>query len=80
MKDLIQTTKKSMGVFPLSVVRLKFDTVLEKGNYTQSKIPLYVYMCARARVYVCMCLCVPVCGWVMDGECVYIYEYTIIHI
>lgn len=73
MKDLIQTTK-SMGIFPLSVVRLKFDTVLEKGNYTQSKTPLYVYTCARAHV--CVCVRVPVCAclWVGDGwgMCVYI--------
>lgn len=60
MRTLIQTTKKSMGIFPLFVVRFIFDTVLEKGNYAQSKIPLYTCMCVRAhacvQVHVCVCL------------------------
>lgn len=80
MRALIQTTKKSMGIFSLFVGRFKFDTVLEKVNYAQSKIPLYICVCVHTRASVCACACVCVCGWVMDGECVYIYEYTIIHI
>lgn len=74
-RDLTQTTEKSMGIFPLFVVTFKLDNVLEKGNYAQSEIPLYICTRVRARV------CARACLWVGDGwGCVYTYEYAIIHI